>query len=1127
MPQLCTFGAASGRGFGLTEETGPGLPDDQFNLTTLLLPGNGTNGAQNNTFLDSSTNNLTITRNGNTTQGTFSPFSFGGGTAQANGYYSGYFDGSGDYLTVPSNIAFAPVSGDFTVELWVYFTANPTSTDQGFVGNINMSSGDGDWLLFWRGGVSRWEFSATSNGSVGTIQRSYNTTTPSAGQWYHVVGVKNGSTLSCYVNGVKGTDGTQATVNNGSLTLNIGQGASNTGRVTGYISNVRITKGGALYSGSVITVPTTPLTTTVSAGTVSLLTCQSSQFIDNSTNAFTITAAGDSQPTVVNPFGMTDWSGYFDGTGDYLSVANNAAFLLATNNFTIEFWVYPTNVSSTQSILSKGAGGYSPFLIQNSSGSGLIYISSAGSAWDVASGVSLGTIPISTWTHIAITREGNTFKTFKNGIQVSTFSSSASLYNPANPVTIGYNGGGYPEAFYGNISNLRIVNGTALYTANFTPPTAPLTAVTNTTLLTCQSSTFVDNSTNAFAITVNGNAYTGTLNNPFNSPINYTTPPLQAWSNYFDGTGDYLSVASNAALGVGSGDFTVECWIYLTQNFDATGQGVVTASYNTNFAVIGTNSGAGNKIDFYVANSILSTGTNYISLNTWTHLAFVRLAGTTRIYFNGVQVASSGSLTGTGAAAALYVGTLSHDLNQEMTGYISNVRLVKGTAVYTAAFTPPTAPLTATANTSLLTCQSNRFVDNSINRLAITQNGDTSVQPFSPFNPDAAYSTTSVGGSAYFDGSGDYLTVPDSASFDLPGDFTVEFFAYATGSNVRRWFQLGDYRAGQNGLLIYSASFSSIVVYVNDSVIITGPTLVPYQWVHVACVRQGAGSNNLKLYVNGSLAGQVTNTTSFTGVAGNGISLGAEYGGSFAATFETYMSNVRLVKGTAVYTSAFTPPTAPLTAIANTQLLVNYTNAGIPDATAKNVLETVGNAQISTAQSKFGGSSMLFDGSGDALILPASQNLALETGNFTIEMWVYGANNGGTVGGSYPRLFSLGTVQTTGSIESYNAAGTLYVEIFGSSITFTASTLLNSSWNHFAISRSGSSVKAFVNGTQVGSTLTNSTNLNRAASSTSIIGASTASTGNFNGYIDDLRITKGYARYTTNFTPPTQAFPLL
>jgi hypothetical protein len=185
-----------------------------------------------------------------------------------------------------------------------------------------------------------------------------------------------------------------------------------------------------------------------------------------------------------------------------------------------------------------------------------------------------------------------------------------------------------------------------------------------------------------------------------------------------------------------------------------------------------------------------------------------------------------------------------------------------------------------------------------------------------------------------------------------------------------------------------------------------------------------------------------------------------------------------------------------------------------------NNLETVGNAQISTTQSKWGGSSIAFDGTGDALSTPANVNLAVGSGDFTLEMWVYGANNGSTVGGSYPRLFALGTAQTLGCFECYNAAGTMYIEMNnGSAITFAASTLLNSTWNHFAIARSGSSVKAFVNGTQVG-TVTNSVNLNLAATTQSWIGAISASAGNFNGYIDDLRITKGFARYTANFTPP-------
>ena len=76
--------------------TGNGDPYFQYN--SILLPGQGTNGAQNNTFLDSSTNNFTITRNGNTTQGTFTPFS------QAAGYWGNYFDGTGDYFTSSTSL---------------------------------------------------------------------------------------------------------------------------------------------------------------------------------------------------------------------------------------------------------------------------------------------------------------------------------------------------------------------------------------------------------------------------------------------------------------------------------------------------------------------------------------------------------------------------------------------------------------------------------------------------------------------------------------------------------------------------------------------------------------------------------------------------------------------------------------------------------------------------------------------------------------------------------------------------------------------------------------------------------------------------------------------------------------
>ena len=91
------------------------ITDAFFNLTTLLLNTSSTNGAQNNTFLDSSTNNFTITRNGNTTQGTFTPFSQTG--------WSNYFNGSNSYMTLGGAASLALSSGDFEISLFAYWNS--------------------------------------------------------------------------------------------------------------------------------------------------------------------------------------------------------------------------------------------------------------------------------------------------------------------------------------------------------------------------------------------------------------------------------------------------------------------------------------------------------------------------------------------------------------------------------------------------------------------------------------------------------------------------------------------------------------------------------------------------------------------------------------------------------------------------------------------------------------------------------------------------------------------------------------------------------------------------------------------------------------------------------------------
>jgi hypothetical protein len=176
----------------------------------------------------------------------------------------------------------------------------------------------------------------------------------------------------------------------------------------------------------------------------------------------------------------------------------------------------------------------------------------------------------------------------------------------------------------------------------------------------------------------------------------------------------------------------------------------------------------------------------------------------------------------------------------------------------------------------------------------------------------------------------------------------------------------------------------------------------------------------------------------------------------------------------------------------------------------------VGNAQISTAQSKFGGASIAFDGSGDFLTTSASADLDFGVQDFTIELW-HRFNNTtldrGFVGnGSNGRLDFIWRTSTGINLGRINTA-------FDSTFAWSPSVNV---WYHIAISRSGTSLRAFIDGVQIGSTVTNSINYN---ASSCIIGSSLSNARNSNGYIDDLRITKGVARYTANFTPPTAPFP--
>ena len=171
-----------------------------------------------------------------------------------------------------------------------------------------------------------------------------------------------------------------------------------------------------------------------------------------------------------------------------------------------------------------------------------------------------------------------------------------------------------------------------------------------------------------------------------------------------------------------------------------------------------------------------------------------------------------------------------------------------------------------------------------------------------------------------------------------------------------------------------------------------------------------------------------------------------------------------------------------------------------------------GNAQISTAQSKFGGASAYFDGSGDYLLTASSlAPLQMGTGDFTVEAFIRPTSSVA----SYKSLIGL-TSSDTDTL--YILSGQLVWYISGTA----AGTIAVDTWYHVAASRQGTSLRVFIDGTLV-NTSTNSNNITTGRLS---VGATGSLAGEFfQGWIDELRITKGVARYTANFTPPTAAFP--
>ena len=632
--------------------------------------------------------------------------------------------------------------------------------------------------------------------------------------------------------------------------------------------------------------------------------------------------------------------------------------------------------------------------------------------------------------------------------------------------------------------------------------------------------TFIDRSSNAHAITATG------------SPVQTAFHPyLDNWSVEFDGTGDYLEFPASSAFNFGTSNFTIESWFYIAGNSAQASSGNRDAMLFSNdddisgvvvdgsvaLQISGNSTTTGTGIAFYrrqtsgaYAEEFIYTGT--ISQNEWHHVAVTKDGSTVKIFLDGTEVLST-TATNTTFGTSSKVNTVGDrrvlNYRADFNGYIASMRVVNGTAVYTSAFTPPTENLTAISGTSLLTCQSNRFIDNSTNSHTITVNGDAKVSAFNPFGQDSEYSVTGNKGATLFDGSGDYLKTASESAFNLYNtDFTIEgwFYATAPAGNEHIW---SSYIDTNNRESLYFSNSTTLNWWVNGSTRISA-TVSANHWHHFAIVNN---SGTTKFYLDGISQG----TWSSTYTDGSRLVWVGTYNNAAVASdsFTGLISDIRFSNGTAVYTSDFTPPASPVSNT-NADLYLPMDNAGIFDKTGNSTLTIGGNAQTSTTQTKFANTSVRFDGNGDYVSITDLPTFG--TNDFTVEGWIYVIT-----GGSNRNIFDARNGSSNSwVIQSTNFEIKIYDEVAGSYIHETTGNFETSSinsWIHIAYCRSGSTSRFFIDGNKIGSDVSNSSNFQN--NSLTIGARFSEDQQYFDGYVEDFQILNGVAKYTANFTAPT------
>ena len=381
----------------------------------------------------------------------------------------------------------------------------------------------------------------------------------------------------------------------------------------------------------------------------------STTFIDSSQNALAVTAVADAKiSTAQNKFGGS--AAYFDGTGDYLTVANNAVNAFGLGDFTIECWVnfsaLPGSnlvMSIANTMTSTGSATFTHWWLglYNNAGTNRLHLGRHGNGAVFA--YVNWTPALNTWYHIAVTRSSSSvISMFIDGVSQSVTTSGsnwANYFSATGILSIGLVATAL--TFNGYIDDFRLTRA-ARYTASFTPPTAPLSLPGRLTDLTKNRS---------IATLINGPTYSG-------------------GSLVFDGTNDYMVSPTSTLFNFGTGDFTIEMWVYPTsvKTFSLLDFRINETNPNGNAFVIGT-SASNLWVVYQNGNQI--TGPTVVA-NQWTQVVVNRVGTAVKMFLNGAQIGSTWTTSNSFTDGAFVLGT-DYPLNARFfQGNLSSVKIYKG-----------------------------------------------------------------------------------------------------------------------------------------------------------------------------------------------------------------------------------------------------------------------------------------------------------------------------------------------------------------------------------------------------------------------------------------------------------------